>query len=265
MPHRQQPKFPSGTSGYSGWLWPLWRNLVPTDVEFHSSRCPGDRLHCILPCFTLRPECGDIYPPSEWHVCYTLHRGSSYSLNIHTMPGDVYAFLWPSATFFLSTIAIYQTPHSIHISLALRWCHLLQYTLRFGYIACRCICFNIIIFYRSEIYCPIFTLSSTMPSVLHILGWSSIGLRCFIHLIPIRIVAIVPFIPIDITGSQVTPLDFSSSLSSRTSLLSPSTSQSLLHLGIPKWSSSSVQLLSIMLFGSVLSISGSWSANSEVK
>jgi len=61
------------------------------------------------------------------------------------------------------------------ICLVLRCCHLLQYRLHFGYMACRCICFAIIVFYRSEIYCPICTLCSTMPSVLHILRWSIIG------------------------------------------------------------------------------------------
>jgi len=40
---------------------------------------------------------------------------------------------------------------------------------RFRYIACHCICFAIIVFYRSEIYSLIFTLCSTMPLVLHIL------------------------------------------------------------------------------------------------
>jgi len=66
-------------------------------------------------------------------------------------------------------ITIYRMLHSPHICLVLRCCHLLQYSLGFGYIACRCICFAIIVFYRSEICCPIFTLSSDMPSVLHIL------------------------------------------------------------------------------------------------
>jgi len=93
-------------------------------------------------------------------------------------------------------------PHS-HSCLALRFCHLLQYSLHFGYIACRCICFPIIVLYMSEIYCPIFTLSSTIPSVLHILGWSIIGLQCFFVLI--RIVAILTLIPVDISGSQVKP------------------------------------------------------------
>jgi len=59
-------------------------------------------------------------------------------------------------------------PYS-HLCLALRFCYLLQYCHRFGYITCCSICFAIIIFYKFEIYCPFFTLSSTMPSVLHIL------------------------------------------------------------------------------------------------
>jgi len=147
-----------------------------------------------------------VYAPSEQHLCYTLRRGCSYSVAVCTTPGDVYAFLWPIATFYLSAIAIYWMPHSPHICLTLRFCHILQYSLRFGYLACHCICFAIIIFYRSEIYIPIFTLSSTMPSVLHILRWSIIGLRCFFLLIRIRIVAILALIPVNITGSQVSPL-----------------------------------------------------------
>jgi len=104
---------------------------------------------------------------------------------------------------FLSAIAIYRMPHSLHICLAVRFRHILQYSLRFVYIACRFICFAIIVFYRSEIYSPIFTLSSTMPSVLHILHWSVIGLRCLFLLIGIRIVALLALIPLVITGSQV--------------------------------------------------------------
>jgi len=153
---------------------------------------------------TMRP----VYVPSERHVCYTHHRGCSHAVAIHTTPGDVYAFLRPIATFYLSAIAIiYRMPHSPHICLALRLCHILQYSLRFGYLACRCICFAIIVFYRSEIYSPIVTLSSTMPSVLHILRRSIIDLRCFFVLIRIRIriVAILALIPVDITGPQVNP------------------------------------------------------------
>jgi len=147
--------------------------------------------------------CGDVYAPSEWHVCYTLRRGCSYAEAAYKEPGDVYAFLRPSATFLLSAIPIYRMPHSPPICLILRCCQLLHYSLHFGYIACRCICFAIIIFYRSGIYCPTFTLCSTMPSVLHILRWSIISLRCFVLLIRIRIVAILVLIPFDITGSQV--------------------------------------------------------------
>jgi len=89
---------------------------------------------------------------------------------------------------------------------ALRCCHLFKYSLRFRYIACDCIGFDIIVFYRSEIYWPIFTLTSTMPSILKILRWSIIGLRCFFHLICICIVALIP---IDIASFQVNPLKFS--------------------------------------------------------
>jgi len=54
-------------------------------------------------------------------------------------------------------------------------------------------------------------------------------------------------------------------MASRSSLLSPSSSYSPLPPGILKCSSSSVQLLSIGMFGSVLQIWGSSSATSEVK
>jgi len=97
-------------------------------------------------------------------MCYTLHRGCSYAVAVYTAPGNVYAVLPQSGTVHLTTIAIYCIPHSPHISLALRCCQLIQYSLRFGYIACRCICFSIIIFHRSDKHCRIFTLSSTMPS-----------------------------------------------------------------------------------------------------
>ena len=115
---------------------------------------------------------------SECDVCYTFRRGCSYAVVGYTMPCNVYAFLQPSAIFQ-------------------------QYSLRFGYVTCRCICFGIIIFYRFEIYCRIFTLSSTMPSVLHILHCSIVGLRCFFFLI--QIVAIFALVTVHITGSQVQP------------------------------------------------------------
>jgi len=153
------------------------------------------------------PDCSDrsggiTYPLTE---NYTLRRGCTYAAAVDTTPGDVYALVWPSAIFYLSALAIYQMPHSAYICLALRSCHLLQYSLRFGYIDCRCICFASIVFYWSEIYCLIFTLSSTIPSVLHILCWCIIGLRCIFLLICIRNVAILAIISVDITYSQVKP------------------------------------------------------------
>jgi len=102
--HQQQLQLPSETPRCSGWLWRLWRNLVPSDGESKGTRHPSDgsccipplrRLlyhasyscdasHCILlsllwrqASFTLHPECGDTYAPSERHVCYTLRRGCS--------------------------------------------------------------------------------------------------------------------------------------------------------------------------------------------
>ena len=91
-----------------------------------------------------------------------------------------------------------------HLCLALRFGNILQYSLRCGYIACRWICFSIIVFYMSKFYCPIFTLSSTMPTVLYILRWSIIGLRCWFLLIRIRIDALRP---VDITYSAISPPD----------------------------------------------------------
>jgi hypothetical protein len=61
-----------------------------------------------------------VYAPSEQHVCYTLRRGCTYALALYTKPGDAYAFLLPSATFHLSSIAIYQMAHFPPICLPLR-------------------------------------------------------------------------------------------------------------------------------------------------
>jgi len=51
-----------------------------------------------------------------------------------------------------------------------------------------------------------------MPSVLHILRWSIIGLQCLFLLIHIRIIAIVTLIPINVAGTQVKCFKFSQSL-----------------------------------------------------
>jgi len=139
--HQQQTNFPSGTPGCSWWPWRLWQNLVPSDSESNATHCPRDGSCCILTlrqllyhvsyscnmsrCIvprgspppwhctssTLRPECGDVYAPSERLVCYTLHRGSSYAVAVYPMPSAVYAILRPSATLYLSAIAIYRMPH----------------------------------------------------------------------------------------------------------------------------------------------------------
>jgi len=160
---------------------------------------------CVLISFTLRLACGDLYAPSEEHMCYTMSRGCSHAAAGYTMPGNVYTLLWPSATFYLSAIGIYRMPHSLHTCWPLRWCRLVQYSLHPRYIACNCICLPMIIFYRSEIYCPIVTLPSTMPSDLHILCWCIIRLRCVFLLICICIVAILAHISVEITGCQVKP------------------------------------------------------------
>jgi len=123
--HQQQLQFPSETPGCSGRLWRLWRNLVPSDGESDATRRPRDGSRCIPPLrrlldhasyscdtlrcillsplrcqasFTLRPECGDVYAPSERHVCYTLRRGCSDAVAVYTTPGNVNAYLRPIAT-----------------------------------------------------------------------------------------------------------------------------------------------------------------------
>jgi len=149
-------------------------------------------LHWYLLCSSLR------YAPLERHTCHTLCRGCSYTVVIYTTSGNVNVFFRRSATLYHSAIAIYRMPHSPHICLALRCCHSLQYSLRFGYITCLCICFAIIVLYRSETHCPIFTLASTMPSVPHILRCFIVRLQCF--LLVIYIVAVLALIPFDITG-----------------------------------------------------------------
>jgi len=40
--HQQRPWFPTETPRCSGRLWRLWRNLVPSDWEFHATCRPGN-------------------------------------------------------------------------------------------------------------------------------------------------------------------------------------------------------------------------------
>lgn len=108
------------------------------------------------------------YAPSERHVCYSLCIGCCYIFTGYTKCGNIYNFFLRCDQLYLSAVAIYWMVHLPHICLALRYCHILQYSLRFGYISFHCSCFAIVVFYRSEVSCRIFTLSSTIPAVLHI-------------------------------------------------------------------------------------------------
>jgi len=206
--HEQQLQFASETPRCSARLWRLWRNLVPSDRELDMTLRQSDRSRYIPPLrrllyhasysydvsccicllmlrrhafFTLRPECGDVYAPWEWHICYTLGRGRKLcSSRLH----NAWRCLCLSSAYG-------HMPH-FHFCLALRFCHLLQYSFRFRYIAGGCICFAIIVFYMSEICCAIFPFSSSMHSVLHILSWSIIGLRWLFLLVSTRIVTLIP-------------------------------------------------------------------------
>jgi len=53
-----------------------------------------------------------VWVPSEPLVCYIPRRGCRYAVAVYTPPGYVYEFLQLIATFYLSSIAIYQMPHS---------------------------------------------------------------------------------------------------------------------------------------------------------
>jgi hypothetical protein len=187
--------------------WKRWRNLVPGDRKRHASHCPGDVLHYIFAPIILYVHCGGGYERSESTVWYTYCRGWPYAVVIYTTYGDVDAFPRLSAIFYLSAAIIYSMWHSPNICLALICCHLSQLRLRFGNIACHWICFTNVILYRFELFCSIFTLTSTIPSALHILHWFIIGLQCFIHFIQIDIITIITLIPADITGCLVKPVN----------------------------------------------------------
>jgi hypothetical protein len=129
----------------------------------------------------LQLDSGNVYAPSERDVSYILCCSQIDAVAVFTPSGNVHAFC----------LADSHMPHSPYMCLALTFCHILQYSLRIGYIACRFICFAIIVFYLYDMWSPIFTLSSTMPSVVCILCLSIIGLRCFLLLICIRMSAVV--------------------------------------------------------------------------
>jgi len=87
----KHPGVPDGSDSSDGTSYPLTENyMLPV------AQATG-RVAYVPPLL-----CGDIYASSERHMCYTLRRGCSYAEALYTMPGDVYAFLRPSATFYLS-------------------------------------------------------------------------------------------------------------------------------------------------------------------
>jgi len=112
----------------------------------------------------------ETYTHHENDTCVTLFARAAVMLKLFTQCLAMFMPFSGRVPHFISLlIAICRMPHSPHICSVLRGYHVLQYSLHLGDIAWRCICFAIIVFYRSEIYCQIFTLSSTMPSVLHML------------------------------------------------------------------------------------------------
>ena len=129
------------------------------------------------------------YTHHQNDTCVTLFAGAAVMLKPVTYCLAMFMSFSSQVPHCTSLLLLYIRCCTLPICLVLRCCHIFQYSFCFGYIACRCICFTIIVFYRSEIYCPNFKLTSTIPSVLHILRWSTIGLRYFILLIRIRIIA----------------------------------------------------------------------------
>ena len=121
---REQLVFPSETPSCCGWLWWLPQINIHYNTKLQSSQHRGDVLHSLLTSYTLHVQCANVYARSEWHMCYTLCRGCSYAVPVETIHGDVYVFLQPSTTFYLSAAAIYAILHTLHICFASWCCHL---------------------------------------------------------------------------------------------------------------------------------------------
>jgi len=95
------PGVPEGSDSSDGTSYPLTEHyMLPV------AQATG-RIAFVPPVLS-----GDVYALSERHISYTLRRGCSSAEAVYPTPGDVYAFLRPSATFYLSAIAIYRMPHS---------------------------------------------------------------------------------------------------------------------------------------------------------
>ena len=189
------------------------------------------------------------------------------------MPGDIYAFLRPSATCYLSGLAMCRMMHSCHISLALRCCQLLQYSLHLRYIVA--VAFALPLSYFTGLENSVQSLHSLVLCPESSTFWVDPSSGCNAS----SLWSESAFSPL--TPSYLSTLLFRRSILfsvhvarhhrlavgmvSRMSLSSPSSLLSLLPPGIPICSSSSVQLLAIWMFGSVLAIPGSSTATSEVK
>jgi len=159
-------------------------------------------------------------PRMWWHI-----RNISMKIVLHTSQlmeiccGQAHNALWcvclspASATLYRFTIAMIWMPQSPHICLDFRCCHLIPYSQCFRYISWAWICFAIVLFYQSQIYCSIFALSSTVPSVFHIVCWSIICFECSLHHIHFRLGTILALIQIWIPCFHVKPLKVSHGLS----------------------------------------------------
>jgi len=134
--------------------------ILATHCVVYFSRRPGITipLHCIWHVVT--------YTHQQNDTCVTLFAGLHFHCNC--LPNTVCylgIFLAVCHILFLRYCYLSDVASS-QVCFTLRSCHLLQYSLRFTNITIHWICFAIIVFHTSEMYCPIFTLSSTIPSVL---------------------------------------------------------------------------------------------------
>jgi len=76
--HQKHPGIPDGSDDSDGTSYPLKENYTLPVAE------ATGRVAYVPPLL-----CGDVYTPSEGHVCYTLRRGCSYAEAVYTTPGDV--------------------------------------------------------------------------------------------------------------------------------------------------------------------------------
>jgi len=75
---QKHPGVTDGSDGSDGTSYPLTENYTLPVAQ------ATGRVAYVPPLL-----CGDVYAPSEGHVCYTLRRGCSYAEAVYTTPGDV--------------------------------------------------------------------------------------------------------------------------------------------------------------------------------